>query len=292
MNAVTFYTGSTLTRGNKVQQDLSRQKTGRKISVLHPHTPEKAFDEAAGLDGNYDKAYASDESSEDEEALMSYQEDPISTALLENAKLIIDRLYKLSFKIRNPATRLGFSKARDYCAIDEETGVDVMRRYAYYDLRHVAEIVAQYRQMSSEKCENYNLVWRLARANTNRRRQFGQWRRHKLKMESVGEVFVQERNRKHNTEAAPSLFKRLQGPEKGALSLPSSATKLDENNVDLNDTASAISTSTYAVIFTEDSQNGISIPPLPEKLRTGNDFECPFCHVLCSRHIAGRTPWE
>ena len=244
------------------------------------------------MDENYDKAYASDESSEDEEALMSYQEDPISTILLENAKLIIDRLYKLAFKIRDPATRLGFSKARSYCAIDEESGVDVMRRYAYYDLQHVAEIMAQYRRISPIECENHDLVRRLARANTNRRRQFGQWRRHMMKMESVRKVSVSEIKRKHSTEAALSVSTNPRSPKEGALSLPSTATKLDENNINLNDTASAISTSTYAFIFTEDNDKDISIPPLPEKLRTGNEFECPFCHVLCSRHIASKTPWE
>ena len=292
MSAVFFSTGSTLTRRNKVQQDLSRQETGRESSVLQPRTLEKAFDEAAGLDQNDDKAYASDESSEDEETLMSYQEDPISTALLENAKLIIDRLYKLSFKIRNPATRLGFSKARDYRAIDEDTGVDVMRRYADYDLRHVTEVMARYRQMPPVECENHDLVRRLARANTNRRQQFGQWRRHRMKMERVGKVFMPEMERKDNIEEAPSLFKIPGGSEKGALSLPSTATKLDENTIDLSDTASAISTSTYAVIITEDNNNGVNIPPLPEKLRTGNEFECPFCHVVCSRHVASKTLWE
>ena len=224
---------------------------------------------------------------------MSYQEDPISTALLENAKLIIDRLYRLSFKIRNPATRLGFSKARGYCAIDEESGVDVMRRYAYYDLRHVTEIMAKYRQMSPVECEDLDLVRRLARAITNRRRQFGQWWRHRMKMENVGKVvLVPESKPKHNTKAAPSLSKSPRGSEKGALSLPSTATKLDEINVDLNDTASAMSTSTYAVIFTKDDKNDVNIPPLPRKLRTGNEFECPFCHVLCSRHVASKTLWE
>lgn len=293
LNAVTLYTGITLMRGNQVQQDLSRQSTGREMRVLQPHSsPEKAFDEAAGLDQDYDKAYASDESSEDEEALMSYQEVPISIALLENAKLIVDRLYKLSFKIRNPATRLGFSKARNYSAIDEDTGVDLMRRYAYYDWRHVTEVMARYWQMSQVECENHVLVRRLARANTNRRRQFGQWRRHHMKMELVGKLFVPEVKHIYNTKTAPNLSKIPQRPKTGALSLPSTATNFDENNVDLNDTASAISTSTYAVIFAEDNKKGVNIPPLPETLRTGNEFECPLCHVLCSRHVASKTLWE
>ena len=260
---------------------------------MQPHIPpEKAFDQGAGLDENYDKAYASDESPEDEESLLSYQEEPISTALLENARLIIDRLYRLSFKIRNPATRFGFSKARGYGAIDEETGVDDMRRYADYDLRHVAEIMALYRQMSPRECENHDLVRRLAGANTKRRRRFGQWRRHQMKVESLGKVFVQEIKREDDTEANPNLSKSLRGPEIGTRSLPSTATKLDENNVDLNDTTSAISTSASAVIFTEDDDSAINIPPLPEKLHTGNEFECPFCYVLCSRDVASKTLWE
>lgn len=101
---------------------------------------------------------------------MSYKADSISTIVLENAKLIIDRLYKLSFKIRNPATRLGFPRVRSYCAIDGETGVNLMKRYACFDLRHVAEIMAIYWRMSPEERENRDLVLRLARANTNRRR--------------------------------------------------------------------------------------------------------------------------
>ena len=222
---------------------------------------------------------------------MSYREEPFYAIVLENAKLTIDRLYKLSFKIRNPATRLGFSKARSYRAIDEETGIDLMDRYGCYDLRHIAEIMAQHMHLSPEECESDDLVQRLAKANTNRRRQFGQWRRHKLKMDSVGKGFVQKVNQKSSAEAARSLLNIPQDSKTGALSVPSTATKVDENNVDLTDTASAISTSTYAAMFTEDDEHNISIPPLPKSLCTGKEFECPFCHVLCSRLVADKISW-
>ena len=91
--------------------------------MVQPPTPGRSSDQDAGVDKDYGLYQASDESSEEEEALMSYKADSISTIVLENANSIIDRLYKLSFKIRNPATRLGFSRARSYCAIDGETGV-------------------------------------------------------------------------------------------------------------------------------------------------------------------------
>ena len=261
------------------------------MTWVHYHSPKGISGEAAGLDEGFNEVQVNEESSEDEEDLASYQEDPICDIVLENAKITINRLYKLSFKIRNPATRLGFSKARSYRAIDEETGEDVMEWYAYFDLRHVAEIIARHWRISPEECEKHELVQRLARANTNRRRQFGQWRRHKLKLESIAKVIKNPEGNKSNIRATPSLLEIPQGSEKGALSLPSAATRFDENNVDLNDTASSISTSTFA-IPTEDEDNDICIPPLPGKLCTGKEFECPFCHILCSTRSSERIAWE
>lgn len=218
----------------------------------------------------------SEESSEEDETYLSYQQESISTIVLENAKLIMDRLYKLSFKIRNPATRLGFSKARSYHEYDEDTGVDLMDWYASFDLRHMAEIMARYWRRSPEDCKNHYLVQRLASANTHRRRQFGQWGRHKLKLETR---FAQ-------------IMGITRGSEKGAFSLPSTATGLDETNINLNDTASVGSSSTCANWFIDDDENHVSIPPLPEKLCTGKHFECPYCHVLCSTRTSTRMAWE
>lgn len=210
---------------------------------------------------------------------MSYQEHSISTIILENARLIIDRLYKLSFKIRRPAMRLGFSKARNYREIDGETGMDLMDWYVAYDLRHVTEIIAPFWGSSQEECESHELVQRLARANTHRRRQFGHWRKHGLKMESA---FAQ---------AIPMLSNIPQGSVKSANSLPSTATRLDERNFNLSDTASVNSFSTYTSSYLEDDENEISIPPLPDTLRTGTNFECPYCHVLCSKRMFDKRLW-
>ena len=259
--------------------------------MVQSRSPKRVFDQSAGIK-DHDEAEGSDESSEEEEDFMSYQEESISAIVLENARLIIDRLYKLSFQIRNPATRLGFSRARNYRAIDEETGVNLLEWYTYFDLRHVTEIMARYWRIPPEECENHSLVQRLARANTNRRRQFGAWRRHKLKQENESTAIAQEMKHEAIAEAPPSLLNIPQASENGALSLPSTATRLDENTFDLNDTASAMSTSTYAIMSAENDENNVSIASLPENLRTGKEFECPFCYVLCSRHTADKAPWE
>ncbi len=75
----------------------------------------------------------SDESSDEEESLLSYQKNSNVAIMLENARLIIDTLYKLSFKIRDPATRVGFSKARAYRQVDEDTGGDQNSNVANID---------------------------------------------------------------------------------------------------------------------------------------------------------------
>ena len=262
------------------------------MAVVQPHAPGEGSVQATGADNGYDEDQASDERSEDEEALMSYQEESISTIVLDNARLLIDRLYKLSFKIREPATRLGYSRVRTYRAMDKETGADPMQRYASFDLRHVAEIMARYWRTTPEECENHDLVQRLASANTNRRRQFGQWRRHKLKLERVEKVYVQTMEDKPNVEAAPTLLNDPQGPEKGAFPLPSTATRVDENNINMDETVSALSDSISTISSTEDDMDNMNIPPLPGTLCADKDFECPFCHILCSKHVSNQTAWE
>lgn len=88
---------------------------------------------------------SSDEDSGDEESFDSYQAQPLLGLVIENIGHVIDRLYRLSFKVRNAATRIGFTKAQYFHEIDHDTGVDVIDRFADYDRYHVEEIFRQYR---------------------------------------------------------------------------------------------------------------------------------------------------
>ena len=244
------------------------------------------------VDTDFDMNQGGDESSEDEETLMSYQEESISSIVLESIKLTIDRLYKLAFQVRNPATRIGFSKARDYREIDQDTGVDVMDFYASLDLKHLAEVAAQFWNKSQEECESHYLIQRLARANTHRRRQFGQWRRHKLKQDNAEKVFTQTLKNKPTAQVPPTVTSFNQSSEKKIISLPSTATKLDEGMVNLIDTSSAITSLTSAIEIKEDDENAVNIPPLPKKYCTSEAFECPYCYILCSKRLSKAMAWE
>ena len=112
----------------KVKHDVNHDQLEPNSHAVNSRGPEEVFDQiengnrtAEALRGHRENS-DSDESSEQDDSYLSYQQDSISTIILENVRLIVDRLYKLSFKIRNPATRLGFSKARSYREIEAETG--------------------------------------------------------------------------------------------------------------------------------------------------------------------------
>ncbi|KAL8974341.1 MAG: hypothetical protein Q9197_001413 [Variospora fuerteventurae] len=82
----------------------------------------------------------------EEEDLETYDDDSVATTALENASGIIDGLYRLSFKIRNPTTRTGFSKAQSYQEIDDETGVNLIKVLADFDRQHVEQVFIQLRE--------------------------------------------------------------------------------------------------------------------------------------------------
>ena len=92
---------------------------------------------------------------------------------------IIDNLYKLSVRIRQPTLRTRSLKAASYQPKDKETGVDILEQYAVFDLQHTKELVKQLRAPHTKEVsvEKDVVVERLGRAITLRRRQFKYWRR-------------------------------------------------------------------------------------------------------------------
>lgn len=92
---------------------------------------------------------------------------------------IIDNLYKLSVRIRQPTLRTRSLKAASYRPKDPETGVDILEQYATFDLQHTKELVKQLRVPHTKDAivDDDVVVERLGRAITLRRRQFKYWRR-------------------------------------------------------------------------------------------------------------------
>ena len=134
--------------------------------------------------------------------------------LLDGVRDPIDRLYKVSTKIRNPSSRLGSSRAANHQQIDEETGVDFLRAVEQADYDHIRSLFLQYQKTRALQerdtveptkdaigGENDDGVWepirtvlsqpssadaflirRIARANVRRRQQFAYRKMHREKL--------------------------------------------------------------------------------------------------------------
>lgn len=235
-----------------------------------------------------------DEADEEEESFDSYQVQSLTEIAVENIGDVIDRLYRLAFKIRSPATRLGFSKAEKYRDIDEDTNVDLIDVFGAIDRNHVVETFSHYRRTAPEAVVDDFLVLRLAKANTRRRQQFGQWRRHKINLDRMGQQAPALNNSNHanSNRARMGQFMDIV-PVQNQLnpSQPSTATRIDQNRISLDDNTSVVSTSTYAM-FSQEAEAKLSIPRLSTNLKRKKEFECPYCHVLCSRRILDTHAWE
>ena len=238
--------------------------------------------DSRGCRRNYSE---SDESSEEEEFYQTYQQYSISTVVLGNVKIVIDRLYKLSFKIRDPATRLGFSNARSYRLIDEETGVDLTDYYTSLDLRHITKIVARNWQESREVCGNHYLVQRLARANTNRRRQIGYWQNQAKTLKRQDHSAAQTNPVALQVQAMPDSSSKKGLPT--SHSINDGHLKEAFRVEDFTPTRTALKAPPN-----KDEEADVCIPVIPTKLLAKEEFECPYCGIPCARRFANQSTWE
>lgn len=232
----------------------------------------------------------SDDSEEDD--FESSDDESVTDLLLTSATATIDKLYRLSFKIRNPAMRLGFSRSLNYQEVDPETGVNLIDRLRENDQRHLEQLFASYRSTSPEVFEKDFLVRRLAKANTRRRQQFGYWKKRRAQFETLSKTEIIK-------EMAPDLIplesKKSPNPNVVvpiAPSRPSTATHLDVSKVKLDDNASMISSSTVGNMKDEGNGDCFFIPPPPKHLWDGEEFECPYCFTLCPRKMLHQTIWQ
>lgn len=220
--------------------------------------------------------------SDDSEALGDYDDESTTEAALANIADSIDRLFRLSMKVRHPSIRTGLSRGLNYRQIDHETGIDLFDCFASrrIDEENIQSIVDGYRAKKDPTARSIDfLISRLAKANNQRRRQFAYWSHHKLKLV--------ERNQKA----------RESYEQKSQYSVPTTATLLDPAKIRFDDeTRSNIST--ISIKFTElaDSSKDILLFPDPpanflsqENLK---EFECPYCFTICPRRTLERRNWR
>lgn len=63
---------------------------------------------------------------------------------LESIADVINRLFTLSTRIRDPTTRLISSRAREFRNVDEDSGLDLVKAYRHWDYCHVQAVFASH----------------------------------------------------------------------------------------------------------------------------------------------------
>lgn len=274
-----------------------------------------------------DQSDPSDEDdSQDSEEEFASSEAPAET-LLKAVMDIIDSLYRLATKIRNPATRLQSAKARAFQRVDTETGRDVIDAYKILDLQHVKELLREYRALkpadlgcepvvepksrdNSRRSVDLNdheeqLACRLAQANTFRRQQFGHWRKHRDKsiketVNALDQLPALSPNQKNPLDNFKRILPAalLPGPKTiAALSRPSTASHLQNparfGGDDLLSTTSA-RTVTPRALDVRDEQIEVPSPPeiIKRAAKIDSHFQCPYCFTLCSKSQLQPDAWR
>lgn len=236
---------------------------------------------------------------------------------LQSVTETIDCLYKVATRIRNPATRLLTKRVLEFRLEDPTTGDDMTQIFAEIDKEHLRELFTCYRSeplpeqtdshgTSPQDLENARqvpltpLALRLAQANTIRRKQFAYWRRHRKKLDRIPQTRVEVVSLRNAQESRASLppapvTASIADTHSVIYSLPTTATTLDPNKIDLGDTKSIVTVSDFAESvrsYASTARETVDLPDPPARFDGRNYFECPYCWTLCSGAYLERRAWR
>lgn len=234
------------------------------------HTYPDVFE--SSLSGNVYQEYRHSMSESDsDENLSSYEAEPVPIVFLKSVTSIIDRLYRLAFKIRNPRIRIGLKKTSEDGHKLSETKNHLITCLKNLDTARIHDLLRSYHPTHDIEKKEY-LIQRLVKANAHRRERFEYWRHRREQYEAESNFEL--------TGIAASI------------SEPATASFLDTDNVDLSDGLSTASTSTSLVSALEGSDNYLTIPRPPTIGPDAKEFECPYCYTLLDAKTLREDKWE
>lgn len=297
-----------------------------------------AYDILTGVRLPYEQqptSYGEEGDDEDEDEISEEEEDDENDSSVPKSELsmrfhevvdIIDHLYKISVRIRAPTIRIRSLKAASYRPKDSDTGVDLFEQYAIFDQNHTQELLRFLRTPhihgDNDITEDDELIARLARGITLRRRQFKYWRRHRDKL---GISVTSEEPQAPAPLARPAAPFRHDTIEAQAgtpeinvtpRSVPSqrtsktllSGTEATQHHQSLDNIVDSKSVTSYAVTVKDLSGKGIDLPPPPKAANGDKDFECPYCgshlsticflllnyqgFIICPARYGKGRPWR
>jgi hypothetical protein len=241
-------------------------------------------------------ATADSDEDDDQDILDEYDDEDDFDIAARMLTETIDRLLRLSMKIRDSTTRTRFSRASKHRKIDKETGVDLVDAFHRYDKDHISNCFQESQRAKSNgqlgHLQNTWLIDRLALANVRRRQQFMYWSRHKTKRTVESKITLLDIQ--HGSHVVHGIPMR-NAPPGSVLSKPSTATQLDSAKIDVEDNRSIISSTNSMLPVPSDYKEIDSIALLPSSLRHKpglKEFECPYCLTICSSSYLKPLNWR
>lgn len=245
-----------------------------------------------------------------------YEDDSEVGTIFQTTTNIIDRLYKLAIKIRNPKTRLATSRAVTFKKVDEDTGIDLIQEFVRADTCHVEELFWDHRRVEIEDpgrlpeerrdCErrprelieaDHQIISRLVRANIRRRQQFGYWRRHRSKNAQETARVLKTSNppveSSYLSRLIPKHEPSISEQQSRIFSRPSTATYLHTSaTINISDDASTMSVRTLIPNARNIQDEQADVPRPPISLKGTKHFQCPYCFTLCSQSTLKDEAWR
>ncbi|KAH8780003.1 hypothetical protein F5883DRAFT_484894, partial [Diaporthe sp. PMI_573] len=249
--------------------------------------------------------------------------------LLDGIRDPINRLFKISTKMRNPSTRLGSSKAINHRQVDEDTGVDFLEAMKKADVDYVKSVFLEYRKVRARQDhhpaeapggpsgDNDDEVWepirtvliqeqergrtgtnsylieRIAQANVRRRQQFAYWAKHRDKLNKHTKAYQAQHGRLQSAQRQGTGEPVLE-PIPGTVPSITTATRLDIAQLEISDNHSNWTVSEYAP-STQATHASVAFPPPPKRSRNTPSekfFECPYCFFFCPNEVLAEKAWK
>ncbi|KAK4075683.1 hypothetical protein Trihar35433_2243 [Trichoderma harzianum] len=182
--------------------------------------------------------------------------------LLDSIKDPIDRLYKMAVWIRNPATRITSTKARNLQQVDEETNVDLFKSFENFDYDHVSSLFLEYEK---NKALQEDPIAKPHDAVGDD--------------EALVEDRLQDKNEKVRAPLTVTTATQLRlSHEIGK--------ELEKENV------MTLAVSEYAPSAWNPSKDIVSFPSPPKASPADEFFECPYCYTICPASILSEKAWR
>lgn len=251
--------------------------------------------------------------------------------LLDSVRDPIDRLYKLSTRIRNPSSRLGSSKALRHQQIDEHSGIDLFQAVEKFEYDYVSSLFLQYRKSKAfeehqtvkppedKDKDNPDNVWepiwpvlsqyqtdllkgtesflvrRIARANVRRRQQFAYWKKHRDKLTQHMRIFTEHIQARKEVIPIP-IAERQANKISIRMVAPAqsvtTASRLNIPQLEGRDDRSTISVSEYAPSVWRPGKEVVDFPAPPKRRPGDKFFECPYCFTVCPTELLADKAWK